>query len=456
MQTKTLHFRSALVGNQWINEPVFSVFEDGTIWDISVAENDQQVDESFDVVALPGMTNVHSHAFQRAFAGLSEFRSSQHDSFWTWRNLMYKFLLQLNPEDVFIIARQLYLEMLMAGYTSVGEFHYIHNDVNGKPYANACELSEAIIRAADEAGIGLCLLPVAYQRGGFDDSPLSAGQRRFSLSNQQLVSLFEELNPRTTSNFQLGVALHSLRAISIESANELLTQVPTGLPVHIHIAEQTKEVDDCLAITGQRPVELLFNHFEVNPNWCLIHATHLNDEELKKIATSQATVGLCPTTEANLGDGIFRGSDFARLDGRFSIGSDSHCSVDLRDELRTLEYGQRLRDRSRAILCDDKISVGRRLYQETVCSGAKAIGFNAGEITVGKRADFTLVDPNHPAIAGFGEDRLLDRMIFCNADDPIIGSVVAGKVRMIDDNDFRNLVFDSRSRFLETCKKLTS
>ena len=319
--TKTIHFKSALVGEEWIDDPVFSVDSNGMITNIATASANQQVSDSFDAVALPGMPNVHSHAFQRAFAGLSEFRTADNDSFWTCRKLMYDFLLKLSPEDIYIIARQLYVEMLLAGYTWVGEFHYVHNDIQGNHYACLSELSDAVIRAANDVGIGICMLPVLYQRGGFDDQPLSKGQQRFQLGNEDFLKLIENLSSHKSDNFNLGIALHSLRAVCVDSAKHVIDNIPDDFKIHVHLAEQTKEIDDCLAKHSKRSVQFLLDHFDVDQRWCLIHATHLDDAEVSGIAKSGAVVGLCPTTEANLGDGIFRAKDYLDAGGKISIGS---------------------------------------------------------------------------------------------------------------------------------------
>ena len=422
--TTILQFSSALLERGWQDKVLIEVSQNGWIKSILPEKSNVQPNEVFDAVALPGMVNVHSHAFQRAFAGLSEFRTGSQDSFWTWRSLMYQFLAKLSPDDIYVIARQLYLEMLLAGYTWVGEFHYLHNDTDGKRYANPDEISQVLIRAAQEVGIGLCLIPTLYQRGGFDERGLQPGQRRFELANDQMLGLFDKMLAISDPRFSLGIALHSLRAVSLEAATSLLTEIQQrrpDCPIHVHVAEQQMEVDDCVVHHGTRPVKLLFDQFSVNQNWCLIHATHLDEAEIELIAHSGAVVGLCPTTEANLGDGLFSAKSYLDAGGRIAIGSDSHCSINLREELRLLEYGQRLATGQRAVLGSTDQSVGRRLYQLASQGGGQAIGVPTGVIAEGNRADFTLVDPNHPAIAGAIYDRLTDRLIFCNSDDPVIG-----------------------------------
>ena len=420
-----------MVGNEWQENVEIAVDDHGVI---------QRIQSDIDgptppLVALPGMINVHSHAFQRGFVGLSEYRTEEQDSFWTWRKLMYDFVSALTPEKVFSVAKQLYLEMLRAGYTWVGEFHYLHNDPNGNQYSNLAEMSAAILQAATETGIGLCHLPVLYQRGGFENEPLVEGQNRFALSNDQFAELFERCHNgvKEYENSSVGVAIHSLRAVSVSAAQNAIRHVhalDSTAPVHIHVAEQLMEVMKCVMVHGCRPVQFLYDNFPVDETWCLIHATHLDDDELGLVCDSGAVAGLCPTTEANLGDGFFRAFEFLQRNGQISIGSDSHCSVDFREELRLLEYGQRLRRHGRAILGTNERSVGRNLYCRAALGGAKALGLNAGEIAIGKRADFTLVDPQHPTIEDATEDRLLDRLIFANIGNAIAGVVVGGKTIM--------------------------
>jgi len=428
-------FRSALVELE-PGQPTWQTNVAVSIVDEMITRIEPQADtvnvRLIDGVAIPGMVNVHSHAFQRGFAGLSEFQTSTHDSFWTWRKLMYDFVRRLTPEDVFVIARQLYLEMLSAGYLWVGEFHYLHNSEAGTVYANLPEMAEALLRAAEETGIGICLLPVLYQRSGFDSETADESQRRFVMTNDQYSRLLESCKSKTLRkpNAAMGMAIHSLRAVAqdaIRLALEHRESAFTGCPVHIHVAEQTKEVNDCLAATGKRSVEHLFSEFDVDSDWCLIHATHLEPAEIDAIVHSRATVGLCPTTEANLGDGYFTAKRFLDAGGRIAIGSDSHCSVDLREELRTLEYGQRLQLRQRAVLGTESESVGRRLFTACAHSGAQAIGVATGRIAVGCRADLVVVNDQHASIAGAEGDRLLDRLIFTNAGNPIVRRMVGGK-----------------------------
>ncbi len=427
---KTYRFDSGLIDDQWIDGVAITV-TDGWITGIHVAgERDQFECKFIKGVVIPGVPNVHSHAFQRGFAGLSEYRTADQDSFWTWRELMYEFVWKLNPDDVHGIAKQVYLEMLRVGYSWVGEFHYLHNDRNGDPYPRDSEMAEVIIQAAVDAGIGICLLPTLYQQGGFN-RPLLDSQRRFALDEESLLQLIGDCDAKHSSdaNFCVGLAIHSLRAVDTEVGRRVVDafqiQYP-GRPIHIHVAEQVNEVKECLAATGQRPIEFLDANFDLNDRWCLVHATHANRDELQKIARSRATVGLCPTTESNLGDGIFPAGEFLDLGGRFGVGSDSHVSVNLASELRTLEYGHRLVERKRAVLGSQQESVGRNLYRRAATGGAQSLGVKTGRIAVGERADLIVVDSRHPTVGGSTQDRLLDRLIFCEHGNPISHTMVGG------------------------------
>ncbi|MEM7311999.1 MAG: formimidoylglutamate deiminase [Planctomycetota bacterium] len=430
--TREFFFSSALQHDGWAKD-VHVVATDGIITSINrqVAPSDFSASvEHVDGIALPGMCNVHSHAFQRAFAGLSEYRTSEHDSFWTWRKLMYESANSLTPEDVYTIAKGLYGELKSQGYTWVGEFQYLHNDKDGGLYSEAGIMSNRLVQAARDVGIGICILPVLYQRAGFSGGELDPVQKRFVLSNDQFVDLVQQLRTDWNSdpNVQVGIAFHSLRAVTAETirtVTEAVRKDDPKTPIHIHVAEQLKEVADCRSTHGARPVEFLLNEAPVDEHWCLIHATHLNPEEVTGIANSKAIVGLCPTTEANLGDGIFPAEEFLDTGGRISIGSDSHVCTNPRSELRLLEYGQRLTKHRRAVLGTDTMSVGRRLYEAAANDGAAALGIAGGNLAVGQRAEFVILDSNHPAIAHAEEDRCLDRYIFCDSGNPVKRTIVA-------------------------------
>lgn len=346
---------------------------------------------------VSGMPNLHSHAFQRAMAGLTETLGDPKDSFWSWRTLMYRFAQRLRPEQLLAIAEHLYIEMLKAGYTSVCEFHYIHHAANGMAYDNPAELAEQMVQAADQAGIGLTLLPVLYQHSGFGATEPLAHQRRFIASPEWILDLRQRLKKTfvESSDRRYGVAPHSLRAVGADALQRLVEGIhlDQGTPIHIHIAEQTHEVDQCLDVLGQRPVEWLLGHQHVNAQWCLVHATHMNEFEYSAVAASGATVGLCPSTEANLGDGIFDAQRYLTAGGRWGIGSDSNTCVDPLSELRLLEYGQRLTHRRRNVLASmDVPVVADRLYQEAIAGGAAATGRSVAGLAVGQRADFVVLN----------------------------------------------------------------
>ncbi len=395
-------------------------------------------DTGGDAVRLPGpviagVANLHSHAFQRAMAGLTERRGGDDDSFWSWRDTMYRFVSLLEPEHIEAIAAQLFVEMLEAGYTGVAEFHYLHHDRRGRPYAVLTETSDRIVAAAKEAGISLTHLPVLYMQGGFGGRPLSSQQLRFGNDAERFNRIVDELHARYagSSEVRFGVALHSLRAVAPEALVEVvdhLTALDKAAPVHVHVAEQTREVEECLAFCGRRPVQWLFENAEVDPRWCLVHATHVDESEIDAMVRSRAVAGLCPTTEANLGDGVFPAAEFLSRGGRFGIGSDSHVSVSPAEELRLLEYGQRLVHRRRAVLASgEQPSTGRNLYQHAARGGAQALGIEAGEIKPGARADFLVLDADSPGLYRRREDSLLDSALFAGSRIPVKSVWVGGR-----------------------------
>jgi len=358
---------------------------------------------------LAGLPNLHSHAFQRAMAGMAERQSHPDDSFWTWRELMYRFAGRITPRTMHAVATQLYVEMLEAGFTSVCEFHYLHHQPDGRPYDDPAEMSAALIAAAHDAGIRLTLLPVLYMSGGFDGRALSERQRRFGHTLDAYLSLLQSLRSRQDDTLAVGIALHSLRAVPEDAMRELLAAVAgDALPIHIHVAEQIGEVQDCLALRGARPVEWLLANADVDSRWTLVHATHLDAAEVQGIARSGATVAICPTTEANLGDGLFPLAAYLKAGGHWGIGSDSHVSVSPVEELRWLEYGQRLSTRHRNIAVSDvQPSTGELLYAQALRGGLRACG-------QGERAgnDVIVLDPDAPALAGATPHDLLDRVVF--------------------------------------------
>ncbi|HRO28691.1 MAG TPA: formimidoylglutamate deiminase [Luteimonas sp.] len=370
---------------------------------------------------LPGIANLHSHAFQRAMAGLAERQTHPTDSFWTWRETMYRMAARFDPESLHAVASQLYVEMLEAGYTSVCEFHYLHHAPDGTPYATPTAMSDALIAAARDTGIRLTLLPVLYMTGGFDGRALNERQRRFGHDVDGYLRLFHALRAREDDMLKVGCALHSLRAVPADAMSAVLDVLPGETRIHIHIAEQVGEVQDCLAVRDLRPVEWLLRNASVDERWTLVHATHLNDGEVAGIATSGATVAICPTTEANLGDGLFRLRDYLDAGGAWGIGSDSHISVSPVEELRWLEYGQRLQTRHRNIAVGkDSPSVGATLLGDALASAANATGLDTA-------GDCIVLDTAAPQLAGATADDIADRWIF-SGNRNLVGEVrVAGR-----------------------------
>ncbi|HET7064967.1 MAG TPA: formimidoylglutamate deiminase, partial [Rudaea sp.] len=432
---------TAWLPHGWASGVLVTVDDQGGLADVDV-DAERGGAQYLGRYVLPGMPNVHSHAFQRAMAGLAESRSfsSVHeregqkaaapgrtsqpaeDSFWTWRETMYAFAGRVDPEAMRAIAAQLYVEMLKAGYSQVCEFHYLHNQPDGKPYADPAAMSLALIEAAREAGIGLTLLPALYMTGGFDKRPLSERQRRFHHDIDGYLRLVEQLRKMEDSTLRVGVALHSLRAVPEDAMRAVLDSgLVDSAPIHIHIAEQIGEVQDCLALRNARPVEWLLDHAPVDPRWCLVHATHMTGDETRRVAESGAVAGLCPTTEANLGDGLFPLKPYLDGGGTFGIGSDSHISVSPVEELRWLEYGQRLSTRHRIIaVSESSNSVGETLWGDALFGGVQASGAAVGEIEgadpagagAGPRADLLVLDHDSPILAGRSAQSALDTFLF--------------------------------------------
>lgn len=405
----TLWFERAWIDNGWAKD-VRLCIADGRIASIEAGVA-AAPDDARHRIGLPGLCNVHSHGFQRGMAGLSERRSRPDDNFWSWREIMYRFLDRLTPEDVAAITAQAYVEMLETGFTRVGEFHYLHHDPAGAAYADPAEMAGAIAEASATTGIGLTLLPVFYAHGNFDGAAPSPGQRRFLSDIDGFATLLGASQPKLSGDANIGVAPHSLRAVTPDELAALLALSPTG-PVHIHAAEQIKEVADCVAWSGARPVEWLLANAGVDERWCLIHSTHLDANEVARLAASGAVAGLCPITEGNLGDGIFPAVDFLAAGGRFGVGTDSNILIDAAQELRALEYSQRLAQRARALLASEEAPfVGTNLFAHAVQGGAQALGVPAG-LAAGHAADIVSLDLDHPAFAGADDATLLDRWIF--------------------------------------------
>jgi formimidoylglutamate deiminase len=407
-----LWFASALIDAAWVENVRISI-DSGCIACIESGVAAAPGDERHRV-ALPGIPNVHSHAFQRALAGLTESAGPGADSFWTWRNLMYRFVARLSAEDLEALSAFAFAEMLEAGFTRVGEFHYLHHDPDGTPYADLGELAARIAAAAQDAGIGLTLLPVFYAHSNFGGTAPAQGQRRFINNLDQFAKLLDA-SRRAVAPLEaarVGVAPHSLRAVSPQELAALALMAPDA-PVHLHIAEQVKEVADCVAWCGSRPVDWLLDHEAVDERWCLVHATHVNLEEAHRFAACGAVAGLCPITEANLGDGIFPTAEFLSAGGSCGIGTDSNVLISAAEELRTLEYAQRLTHRRRNVLARGvEHSTGRRLVDAAIVGGARALGSHQSGLVVGADADIVSLDTTHDAMTLRRGDQLLDSWVF--------------------------------------------
>jgi formimidoylglutamate deiminase len=414
--------KQALLASGWAVDVRLTVAE-GSIRQIEQGSKAQAADVRVDTL-LPALGNLHSHAFQRAMAGMTEVRVADRDSFWTWRDLMYRFVDRLTPDQIEAVAALAFMEMLEAGYAAVGEFHYVHHQKRGAPYAHLAELSNRIFAAAKATDIGLTHLPVLYTYGGAGMLALTDGQLRFGNTVDRFLRLVDQAQTgllQLPADARLGIAPHSLRATSPDDLKTVLTQHRGG-PVHIHIAEQPKEVEDIQAWLGARPVEWLLQTTDVTAAWCLIHATHMTDAETARLAASGAVAGLCPSTEANLGDGAFNGSAFLNAGGAFGVGSDSNVQISMIQELRTLEYSQRLRDLARNVMVVGAGSVGRTLYTGAAMGGARALGRNAGDISVGRLADLVAIDSTVPALCALSQQQLLDGLVFA-AKDTIVTDV---------------------------------
>ncbi|TYL48807.1 formimidoylglutamate deiminase [Marinomonas sp. IMCC 4694] len=454
MSSETHHYYAerALLASGWADNVLFSV-KDGQFLSFEANSKPMPDCHLLSGPVLPTVANLHSHAFQRVMAGAAEVSLNPSDSFWSWRDLMYKIVQKLTPEDVNIIAKQLYIDMLKAGYTQVGEFHYLHHGAKGQPYQQRSEMSSQMIAAANDSGIGLTLLPVLYSHSGFGGQAPNAGQARFIHSTDSYLALHQECHDQLVNHprHTLGICFHSLRAVTKPQIDTVLHSLAKDCPVHIHIAEQQKEVQDSITFSGQRPVEWLHNEIGLNERWCLVHATHLTDEERQAIATSQAVAGLCPTTEANLGDGIFPGVAFEQENGRWGIGSDSHVSLSIVEELRTLEYSQRLRDQQRNRLHRPaQNSVGDNLFQQAVLGGNQACGVSLG-LSQGNRADFMVLDSANPFIAASESKDLLNRWLFATNENLIKDVFVAGNHTI---KNFRHQQEESsRLAFTQVIKK---
>lgn len=404
--------KQALTKNGWESDIQIGLTQDGHIGSVGpvTSGDSQRVD-----LALPAPLNLHSHTFQRAVSGLTEARGPDpKDSFWTWRKQMYRFLDQLTPDQIEAIAALAFMEMLEAGYSAVAEFHYLHHAVGGKAYASLPELSERIVAAAETAGIGLTLLPVLYQYGGCDRRPLSGGQRRFGNDPEQFARLYDgavKAVQTSRADYTIGVAPHSLRAVDPDGLKAAVALRPEG-PIHMHLAEQVGEVEEVLEHLGARPTDWLLQNHDIDRRWCLIHCTQMTAAETQALARSGAVAGLCPITESSLGDGIFNGTDFLNAGGTLGFGSDSNIHISLFGELKTLEYSQRLRDRSRAVLATPDRSTGRVLFDQAAKGGAQAGGRNSGVLAEGMLADIAGISTGNRWLCDRRGDIALDSLIF--------------------------------------------
>jgi formimidoylglutamate deiminase len=426
---KALHAAHALLPSGWAEQVLIETDTAGLITRVTPNQAAPAGAQICHGPVLPGMPNLHSHAFQRAMAGLAEVALNPEDSFWTWRDLMYRLVGRLNPDQVEAIARYLYIDMLKGGYTAVAEFHYLHHDQNGKPFADPSEMSQRVLAAAESTGIAITLLPVMYAHGGFGGKDPSEGQRRFIHSTEQYLKLQERLaKDCARPGRHLGFCFHSLRAVTLDEIKAVMASSQDDRPVHVHIAEQQKEVDDCLAWSGRRPIQWLYDNVEVDQRWCLIHATHAEEDEVAAMVKSRAIAGLCPTTEANLGDGLFPAVAFADQGGRWGIGSDSHVSLSVVEELRWLEYGQRLKHERRNRLHGLQTKhVAGYLYNAALDGGAQALGQKMGALAPGYRGDLVVLDGQHPLLAHVSGDDILGRWLFAGLNRMVKDVMVGGQ-----------------------------
>ncbi len=415
-----LSARHALLPDGWAENVHVSIGDDGRIQSVSREQDSTAAGDAVQAgILLPAMANLHSHSFQRAMAGRTEFRAKGRDSFWTWRELMYRFTAILTPEQVEAIASLVFMEMLEAGYASVGEFHYVHHQPGGAAYDDPAEMSLRIFAAATTSGIGLTHLPVLYAFGGAGEKPLNAEQARFGNDGGRFATLVDAARAKAAkllpADARIGIAPHSLRATSPALLRDVTAHFSDG-PIHIHIAEQPREVEDVSTWLGARPVEWLLDNMTVDQRWCLVHATHMTEAETIALAKSGAVAGLCPITEANLGDGPFNGPEYLEAGGAIGLGSDSNVRISLAEEIRTLEYSQRLRDGSRNVLATGEGSVGETLYRRCLAGGARALGRNSGQIANGQLADLVVLDGDNLVFAGLAPEQYLDGWIFGGGD----------------------------------------
>ena len=426
-----LHAARALTPDGWKSD-VRVTIENGAIMSVETGAGEQERDERHAIMA-PAPANLHSHAFQRAMAGLAEVRGEETDTFWTWRETMYRFALMMSPDDLEAVAAQLYVEMLEAGFAAVAEFHYLHHAPDGSPYAQPAEMAARILSAARRVGIGVTLLPVFYAHSTFGGAAPRPEQRRFLCDLHSFARLLEDCRELIKANEgeTLGVAPHSLRAVTPDELSEIMTLAGDGL-IHIHAAEQVKEVEDCIASLGVRPVRWLLDHAGVDERWCLVHATHMDQGETQDLARSGAVAGLCPVTEGNLGDGIFNAADYIHAGGCYGVGTDSNVAIGVAAELRQLEYAQRLRQRARNVCSLPGASCGRTMLEAAWLGGAQALGRNSGRLAPGAAADILTFRADHPTLVGKEDDQILDAWIF-SVGNPLVDCVWSGGLKIVAD-----------------------
>jgi formiminoglutamate deiminase len=407
-ESRAIFCARALLPDGWAQDVRLSITA-GTFSSVERNATAQPADERVAAV-VPGIANVHSHGFQRGMAGLTEYRGPEADNFWSWRELMYRFVGRMTPDDLESITAQAYVEMLEGGFTRVGEFHYVHHDIDARPFADPAEMATRVAAAAEASGIGLTLLPVFYAHANFGGVPPTPGQRRFVTDVAAFARMLDASRTSLArlAGARLGIAPHSLRAVTPGELREVVSLAP-GMPVHIHAAEQTREVEDCIAWSGARPVQWLLDHAGLDARWCLVHATHMTEAEIAGLARSGAVAGFCPVTEANLGDGIAPAAPFLAAGGHFGIGTDSNVRIGVADELRQLEYSQRLRDRARNVLAGSANSTGRTLFERAQRGGAQALGERLPGISAGAPADCVALETSEPRSAS---DVLLDSFVF--------------------------------------------
>jgi formimidoylglutamate deiminase len=446
-----LHAARALTPEGWKSD-VRVTIDDGAIAAVQTDASVREGDERHAIMA-PAAANLHSHAFQRAMAGLAEVRGGETDTFWTWRETMYRFALIMSPEDVEAVAAQLYVELLEAGFAAVAEFHYLHNAPDGSPYSQPSEMAARILSAARRVGIGMTLLPVFYAHSNFAGAPPRPEQRRFVTDLASYARLVEACRGtiKADEGETIGIAPHSLRAVTPEELAELISLAGDDWHIHIHAAEQIKEVEDCIAWSGARPVRWLLDNAGVDARWCLVHATHMDEGETRGLARSGAVAG--PVTEANLGDGVFNAADYIREGGRYGVGTDSNVSIGVAAELRQLEYAQRLRERARNVCSPLKSSCGRAMLEAIWAGGAQALRRNSGKLAPGAAADILTFRADHPTLAGKIDDQVLDAWIF-SVGNPLVDCVWSGGLKVVADGRhvFKNEI---AAQFGKTMRELS-